>query len=185
MYRIDKVKHKISLSLLALMVWVLAGTLTRLLPHPPNFTPIIALSLFSGAYFQNRYLAFLFPLFSLFIGDVFLGFHSLMWAVYGSFLLSVFIGFRLRKKDAWSGIFSLSLLSSLQFFVFTNFAVWMVSGMYPKTFQGLVSCYVSALPFFQNTLMGSLFYAFVLFGSYKFCYTKLIFLRKKQEFSFP
>lgn len=145
---------------------VVAAAALRIAPHPMNFAPIGALALFSGAYFSSKRVAFAVPLLSIVAGDVFIGFHKLILWVYASFLFSVAIGFFLRRKKSVSRIGAATLAGSIQFFLVTNFAMWMSSiGNYPKTWAGLGECYLAALPLFWNTLASDAFYAGLLFGT--------------------
>ena len=144
---------------------VLAAVL-RIVPHPWNLTPVGAMALFSGAMFRNRWMAFLLPLASLFAGDVFVGFHRLMWVVYASFAVSVAIGRWLAENRTVARIGGAVFLGALQFFFVTNFAMWAVGGFYPKTAAGLVNCFVAGVPFFWNTLAGDAVYACILFGGF-------------------
>ena len=144
---------------------VFAAAGLRLAPHPMNFAPIGALALFGGAYFSNKREALAIPLLSLILGDVFTGFHQLIPFVYASFLVSVTIGFWLRRKRSAPRIAAATLAGAIQFFLVTNFALWASSiGSYPKTAGGLAACYVAGLPLFWNTLAGDAFYATLLFG---------------------
>jgi hypothetical protein len=135
-------------------------------PHPPNFTPIGAMALFSGAYLSRRTLAFVAPIAAMLLSDVVLGFHSGMPFVYGSVALIVVIGWLALQHRSPVRIGAAALVGSVLFFAVTNFGTWALSGMYPLTFAGLTACYVAAIPFFQNTLAGDLFYAGVLFGGF-------------------
>ena len=145
---------------------IVLSAVLRILPHPWNLTPVGAMALFSGAMFRNRWIAFLLPLASLFAGDVFVGFHKLMLAVYASFAVSVAIGRWLAENRSVARIGGAVLLGALQFFVVTNFAMWAVGGFYPKTTAGLVNCFVAGVPFFWNTFAGDALYAGVLFGGF-------------------
>ncbi len=118
-------------TLLALGMILLAAAL-RIAPHPWNFTPVGAMALFSGAVLRDRRLAFLFPLLTLFLGDIFIGFHKLVPIVYASFLLSVLIGRLLQNRRTILRIGAATLLGSAQFFLVTNFAVWWLLNSYPK-----------------------------------------------------
>jgi len=138
----------------------------RLLPHLPNMAPIAAMALFGGVYLNKKY-AILVPLIAMFISDVFIGFHNTMLFVYGSFLITGFMGIWLRKRKSAQAIIGASLSSSLLFFVITNFGVWFMGGIYPKTLNGFIESYVYALPFFRNTIVGDLFYTGLFFGSYE------------------
>ena len=158
--------------------WVVTGmviiaAVLRLVPHFPNFTPVAAMALFGGAYFSNKKIAFIIPFAAMFISDAIIGFHSTMWAVYLSFAVMVLIGFRLREKKKVSNILAASLISSVLFFVITNFAVWMTGMMYPLNIGGLFESYVAAIPFYQYSLLGDLFYVGVFFGVFELAKLKL------------
>jgi hypothetical protein len=152
-----------SLRVLCLSALVLLAVIARLMPHPPNFTPIGALALFGGASFTDRRLGFLLPLGALFISDCVLGLHVLIPVVYGSFAINVLLGRWLRSHPTFLSTAAVTFLGSLQFFLVTNFACWLLG--YPRTFEGLVACYVAALPFFHNTLLGDAVFVTVLFGA--------------------
>jgi len=156
------------LGLVVALILIFVGVSLRLLPHPPNFAPIAAIALFAGVYLSWR-LAFVLPMVAMVISDVFIGYYEfgLMMAVYGSFLLVVALGFWLKKNKKWHTILGGSLLAAVIFFLLTNFAVWVFSPWYAKTFSGLIYCFVMALPFFKNTLISNLFYVSVFFGIYE------------------
>ena len=152
--------------LLAILTAVIVAAALRLVPHPPNFTPIGAMALFSGAYLAHRWLALAVPLAAMLLSDAVLGFHSGMPFVYGSVALIVLIGWFGLKRVSSLRVVAAALISSVLFFVVTNFGTWAVSGMYPMTLSGLAACYVAAIPFFQNTVVGDLFYSGVLFAGF-------------------
>ena len=163
------------------IILVSLGLIFRLLPHPWNFTPIAAIALFSGVYLGRKY-AFLAPVLAMFLGDIFLGFYNwkLMLTVYGSFALIGLIGLVIKKYKSLETILAGSLLASILFFLITNFAVWQFSSWYPKTLSGLTQCYILALPFFRNTLLGDLFYTSVFFGAYE----SILILVRRKKFGF-
>lgn len=150
----------------ALALVVLAAAASRLLPHPPNFTPIAAMALFGGAHFADRRQAFLVPLGVMALSDLVIGLHQLVPVVYGSFALIVGIGLWLRTRRTPATIAAAAIASSVVFFLITNFGVWALGSWYPKTAAGLLAAYVAAVPFFRNTLAGDLFYTAVLFGGF-------------------
>ena len=152
---------------------ILLAALLRLVPHLPNVTPITAMALFGGAYFSNKKLAFIVPIAAMILSDAILGFHSTMWAVYLSFALIVFIGFRLRESKKVTNIFLAALSSSILFFVITNFAVWTSGLMYPMNFSGLLESFVAGIPFYRNSLLGDLFYSGVFFGLFELAQSKI------------
>jgi hypothetical protein len=140
----------------------------RLLPHPPGFSPIAAMALFGGAYLSSRKAAILIPFAAMLLSDWAIGFHTTMPAVYGAFALTSLLGaVALRGRPSWRRVAGTSLLASVAFFVVTNFAVWLGGG-YPATGQGLLACYVAAIPFFNNGLLGDLVFSGLLFGAWRF-----------------
>jgi hypothetical protein len=163
---------------LSAMIFVAA--LTRLLPHPPNFSPVEAVALFGGAYFASRWLAIAVPLIAMLLSDLALGLvnggiyldyfvsaHFL--AIYGCIALSTVLGFGLRGKVSGARVAGYGLVGSVLFFLLTNFAVWATAqplGGHTACSIGLGSCYVAGLPFFQWTLLGTLFYSGLLFGGF-------------------
>ena len=139
------------------------GVLFRLIPHPDNFTPTMALALFSGAVLPTA-LAFTVPLFIMMASDLVIGLHPLYWLTWGSFLAVVFIGCWVRKDPGLGRSLMGALSGSFLFFVLTNLGVFLFQDMYPKNGAGLVECFMMALPFFRNSLAGDLFYTFSIFG---------------------
>src|SRR5438270_2625742 len=152
--------------LLVLVGMILAAAASRLIPHPPNVASITAVALFGGAYLSDKRLAFLVPVAALFLSDLVLGLYSHMEVIYGSFILVVCVGLMLRRKRTPLRIAGAALSSSIIFFVITNFGVWAFGSLYPTTMAGLATCYVAAIPFFQNTLVGDALYTAVLFGGF-------------------
>jgi len=150
------------------LLLILIGIILRIIPHAPNFTPIAAIALFGGVYFSRKIALFL-PLGAMFISDIFIGFYQapVMVSVYGSFILSVVLGFWLKNHKGWYTVGGSAILSSVLFFLITNFAVWAFAPWYARTFSGIIQCYLMALPFFRSTLLGDLFYTAVFFGSYE------------------
>ncbi|MBI4463429.1 MAG: hypothetical protein HY647_01885 [Acidobacteria bacterium] len=139
------------------------GALARLIPHPANFTPVGAMSLFAGARISG-WQAYLVPMVLMAVTDSILGYSATVPFIYGSFLLNVWIGRRLLRKANFRRLGPVVLLGSLQFFLLTNAGVWLTGGMYPHTGAGLLACYIAAIPFFGRTLAGDLLYTGVLFG---------------------
>jgi hypothetical protein len=152
--------------LLALFAAILGAAVLRLVPHPPNFAPIGAMALFSGAYLPRRALAFVAPLAALFVSDLFVGFYHAMPTVYFATGLVVLIGWWVSSRRSVVRIAAAALASSVLFFVLTNLGMWLFSGIYPHTLAGLAACYVAAIPFFQNTVAGDLFFTGLLFGGF-------------------
>lgn len=163
---------------------ILLAALSRLLPHPPNFTPIAGMSLFGAAYFSKKYWAFIIPMLAMLISDLiinnvvyasesFMVFHSTSLYIYLSFALITLLGFRLLKKVSTTRLLGASLASSALFFLITNFGVWAVGySNFSANFGGLIATYVAGIPFALNTIAGDLFYVSILFGSYELLRTR-------------
>lgn len=169
----SEIVKKISPNFLVVTLMVFAAAFVRLIPHPPNFAPIAAMALFGGAYFNKKSFAFAVPLAAMFLTDAIIGFHSGMWIVYLSFALIVVIGMMMLKKVSVINVVLASVTASLSFFIITNFGVWAFGTMYPKNVAGLIECYIAAIPFIQNTLIGDLFFSGIMFGLYEIAKTKL------------
>ncbi|HKX91810.1 MAG TPA: DUF6580 family putative transport protein [Sphingomicrobium sp.] len=153
--------------LFALLCAILAAAALRLVPHPPNFTPIGAMALFSGAYLGRRgAIALVAPLGALLLSDLVLGFYWGMPTVYFATALVVMIGWLGLRRLSPIRVGGAALAGSVLFFFVTNFGMWLSSGFYPLTVAGLQACFVAAIPFFQNTVAGDLFYSAVLFGGF-------------------
>lgn len=142
------------------------GILSRLAPHPANMTAVGALAIFSGSR-HGRFKGILITALTMAISDAILGFHSVMWATYGSLAVSVLLASYLLRKPSITRIVGMTLLSSVIFYLVTNFAVWVIPhSMYPKTVAGLIDSYIMAIPFFRNSLIGDFLYSGVFFGGY-------------------
>ena len=140
---------------------ILALSLSRIIPHPSNFTPILAVGIFSGFYFKNFISSFFIVICSMFIGDLYLGFHNTMFFTYASLALAVSIGIFI-KHFKFNEILLSGLASSVLFFIITNFGVWALSGMYENSLSGLLQSYVMAIPFFHNTLISTFVFLYIL-----------------------
>ena len=149
-----------------IIAFVLMAVLIRLLPHPPNFTPIAAVALFGSTTFTNKWFGLLLPIIAMARSDLYLGFYSISIWVYSSFFLISLLGLYWKKIKVHS-----VLTSSLIFFIITNFGVWL--GGYPKTIQGFLLCYTMAIPFFINSILGDLFFSYVLKFSFTYCEKKI------------
>ena len=148
------------------LFFICINSFSRLIPHLPNMTSVGAMALFLSAKYSWKK-SFVITFATMMISDMVLGFHGVMWATYGSFLIATILGNMLQKKTTRMWVVGITMVSSLQFFVITNFAVWMSGVLYPKTLSGLLDCYIMALPFFRNTLLGDLFYTVVFFGCFE------------------
>jgi len=150
--------------LIILVLVVVFATLLRFLPHPPNFTPIIALSIFAGVFISDRKWALLVPVSAMLVTDLFLGWHNTIPYVYASLLVIVLVGRSLRYHKTALSIFGGGVGGTMLFFIITNFGVWLSGSMYPKTWEGVIACYIAAVPFLHYMMLGTLFYSAVFFG---------------------
>ncbi|HEX3877832.1 MAG TPA: DUF6580 family putative transport protein [Bryobacteraceae bacterium] len=149
--------------------WAAAITVTagmaRMVQHL-NFAPVGALSLFAGARLRG-WQAYALPIALMAITDPFVGGYSAATPfVYASFLISVWLGTKLRNTEnpAWIG--GVALLSSVQFFLVSNLPAWLFWNTYGPGWRGLLGSYTAALPFYRRTLESDLIYTAILFGAH-------------------
>ena len=147
-----------------LVLAIAVAALTRLLPHPPNFSPLMALALFSGAALRDWRLALLVPLAAMLLADLWLGFHATMVFVYLGMALVVVAGRGLGARRRPLPLLAAGTAGASLFFLVSNAGVWLTQDIYPATGAGLAACYVAALPFFHQTLLATLVYGALLFG---------------------
>ncbi len=166
---------KTPLIVISTIIFTLA--LFRLLPHWPNVSPVAAMALFGGAYFADKRIAFLVPFAALFLSDLFLGLHNSMLFVYAGFGLTVAIGLLLRNRVTFTNTVFAVIAASVAFFLLTNFGAWMMSGIYVQSVEGLMQAYIAGIPFFQNSLLGNLGYAALIFGGYYLLQKKMSVLK--------
>lgn len=176
----NRTKTQTKMKIRLAIALVFAAALTRLLPHPDNFTPIGAMALFGAAYFNRKALTLAIPFIALFVSDLVLNnviyrqyypefTFITSWWIYAAFGLIMLTGWLiLRQKVTFNRVLVASLSSSLLFFLLTNFSVWAETTMYPKSMSGLMMCYAAGLPFLKNSVLGDLFFSGVLFGTYEF-----------------
>jgi hypothetical protein len=145
---------------------VILGACARLLPHPWNFTPIIAIGLFAGNHARKTSTGILATLAALALSDAVMGFDSSFWYVYGAMLVPALLGRLIRNRSGVGPVVVTALASSVSFFLITNFMVWATQRLYPHTIAGLTACYAAGIPFYQNQLLGDAFYTLAMFGGY-------------------
>ena len=153
---------------------ILILALARLIPHPPNFTPIIAVAIMSGYFFKNINLSFLTLIVAMLVSDLFIGFYENVIFVYASLLLITFVFYKISNKINFKNLFIYSFAGSLIFFIVSNFGVWALGSpgvydiSYEKNLNGLVECYILAIPFFGNTFFSTLIFSYSAFFVHKF-----------------
>ena len=144
----------------------LALAASRFIPHPPNYTNLIALSFYVPAFLGIKFIPLV--VLSFFITDLYFGFHSSLLFTWGSVILIGYIP--LFLKDSISSRLLGAFSGAVLFYIVTNFGVW-VSGSYGYTLEGLVNCYILAIPFFWPMLVSTIAYSLIIELSYKI-YTK-------------
>ncbi len=150
---------KISLSIFIIL------SFSRFIPHPPNFTSLIALSFYVPAIFGIKYLSIVVISFAL--TDLFFGFHPTILFTWGS-VIAIGLLSKYLSKTILNRIFG-ALFGAFTFFVLTNFGVWL-SGYYGITYQGLIECYFMAIPFFGYTLISTFLFSTI--------FESILFLKK-------
>lgn len=143
----------------------------------PNFSPIGAIAIFGAAYLKGAQ-RFIIPLGVYWVSDLLL--NNLVYSeyyetfqlipnfwIYGAFILAGIVAYFLLKQKSVIRLVGASVSAAVLFFVITNFGVWAGGTMYPMNSGGLMACYIAGIPFFWNTIIGNLFYGFVLFGAYE------------------
>lgn len=150
-----------------IILFILIAVWFRLIPHLPNFTPVTTLALFSGLMLKRKWLSMSIPLVAMILSDLVLGFSAISMWVYLGFASITMIGWFLDKMNTKS-----ILLSSLVFFIISNFGAWVLG--YPHTIEGLIMCYILAIPFFGYSIMGDLFWGYALKYSYKLLENKIL-----------
>ena len=143
------------------IILILVLSFSRLIPHPWNFTPVLAVGIFSGFYFKQFYLGLFIVIVSMFLGDLYLGFHGTMFFTYISLTVAAMLGFYI-KHFKFTEILVTGLTSSICFFLITNFGAWLTLEMYEKSLAGLISSYTLAIPFFHNTLISTILYLLLI-----------------------
>ena len=146
--------------------------LSRIIPHPPNFTPILASAIMAPLLIKDRWFGIAIPILAMFISDFIIGFYSYQFVIYFS-ILAIALVSPMHKNYTKLGIMTVG--ASIWFFITTNFAEWIIWDYYPKTIEGLLACYTLALPFFKNTLISTIFFTGILSISSKY----LEFVNKK------
>ena len=147
---------------LALALIVL-GVLSRLVPHPPNMTAVVGVTLLGAYAIRNGWLAALVPLATMAIADLVLGWHTSALFTYTGMLCATLIGRWLLTKLSVVRLGGAAFLASLTFFLISNFGVYL-GGYYGYGIDGFIACYVAAIPFWGNSLIGDLGSTAILFG---------------------
>ena len=171
---------KLNLQTGVLSIIILLAAFTRIIPQPPNFSPMAAIGLFGAAHFAKKWQAFFIPLIGIWISDLvinnyvysssssnFVWFYSGFYWQYISYILIIFTGlFIFNRGISLTKTAGGMISSSGIFFLVSNFGVWAGGTMYPKNFGGLITCYAAGVPFIHNTIISDVLFTTVLFGTY-------------------
>jgi len=171
---------KLNLQTGVLSIIILLAAFTRIMPHPPNFSPMAAIGLFGAAHFAKKWQAFFIPLIGIWVSDLvinnyvysssssnFVWFYSGFYWQYISYILIIFTGlFIFNRGISLTKTAGGMISSSGIFFLVSNFGVWAGGTMYPKNFGGLITCYAAGVPFIHNTIISDVLFTTVLFGTY-------------------
>ena len=133
---------------------LVALSASRFIPHPPNFTSLIALSFYVPALLGKKYISI--PIIAFALTDIFIGFHNIIIFTWGSILLISFLSFYFKNTI----IFRISgaMIGAIIFFILSNLGVWLM-GSYGYTFEGLLTCYILAIPFFSYTVLSTFIFS--------------------------
>jgi len=151
-------RHNLRLVIITIGMGLFIG-LQRIIPHPPNFTPVLASAIVIPYLLGDRWYAWAVPMLAMLVGDVYWGFHSYMLYTYGALAFAVVLSLTTHK------LWLAGVGGCLGFFIITNFGVWL-SGYYGYTLSGLLTCYWMAIPFFQNTLLSTTMYGGIFYATY-------------------
>ena len=142
-----------------LVLFGLLLAMARIVPHPPNFTPILASAIMAPLLLKDRLFGIAIPILGMFLADIVIGFHPYQLVIY---LTIATIGLVSTMQVNYTKLGLLAVGSSVWFFLTTNFAVWLAWDYYPKNLEGLITCYTLALPFFTNTLLSTVIFTGIL-----------------------
>jgi hypothetical protein len=165
---------------LTLVTLILAAAFSRIVPHMPNFSPIDAITLFAAAHFARVWQVFLIPFMAMWLSSLFIdnvqyaasqtsfvwmypGFH---WQYLGFFIVGLLGLFLFRRGISILNVVVGTLASGMVFFLISNFGVWIQGGLYSHDLAGFIACYLAAIPFYQGTFLGDVFYCTGLFSGF-------------------
>lgn len=181
---------KINVRQIFVLALILLVASTRLMTFLPNFSPLTAICLFGAAYFVKKWQMIIIPLLCVWISDVLVNniiygeyfnsftlfYQGFYWQYLGYIIIALLASIGLTKVTTLR-VLGMGLGSTIFFFLFSNFGVWVSSGMYAKTFDGLIQCYIAGLPFIKGALIGDLGFSALLFGTFALAEQKLPVIR--------
>jgi hypothetical protein len=146
---------------------IVLGAASRLLHLPPNIAVVTGVTLLAGFALRNLWLALLVPVGAMALADLWLGWYPAVLATYAGMAAGVFIARGLLPRLTALRLVATTVLANLAFFVLSNFGTW-AEGWYGYTWDGLVACYIAAIPFWQNSLMADSISTALAFGLFLF-----------------
>ncbi len=162
---------------------IFAAAASKLLPHPPNITPITAMCLLGGALIGFRFISVLVAISGLYLSDLILNntilsiyypdntgivwWADYMYWTYGAFIAIVFLGQLLKTKPTVLRMVLVSILATAMFYVLTSIGTWASGLIYPRTGEGLIASFTAGIPFLRNSFLGNVFFTVVIFKSYE------------------
>lgn len=154
---------------------------SRVFSDIPNFTPTLSLIIFASYYFRNLTISSSIVLLSQIVSDIFIGFYSYIFFVYGSFLVIIYIAPIIMKKLTTMSVLVTSVISPSIFFIISNFGVWFAGSLYTRDLNGLIECYVAGLPFYDESLLSTILFSYTIFIIYKLLITNRILIEKTEK----
>ena len=155
-----------------IIFFTLLLVLSRVVPHPPNFTPILAGIIFLPFIKKDFIFSMIIPIAVMLISDFIIGMHSLMLWTYLPILILSFLAFYFYQ-DSFRRIINLAIFSPIIFFILSNFGVWVNSAKYSRDFYGLVECYIYAIPFYASSAISCLLFSIVFYYIRQFIFKKI------------
>lgn len=164
---------------LLLTFLIILGVMSRFVPHYPNFTAVGAVALLSGKYFNRKVYSYAIPLITLWISDLILNHfiypeYSSGWQswigdtwTYLGFGLTILIGSQFIRMVSTLNVMQSAIISSLVFFLISNFGVWTQGSLYPKNFSGLFAAYIAGIPYFWSSLLANVIFSLIFFNGYE------------------
>ena len=156
-----------------IIFFTLLLVLSRVVPHPPNFTPILAGIIFLPFIKKDFTFSLIIPIVVMLISDFVIGMHSLMFWTYLPILILSFLAFYFYQ-DSFRRVINLAIFSPIIFFILSNFGVWVNSAKYSRDFSGLVECYIYAIPFYASSAISCILFSIIFYLIRQLIFKKII-----------
>lgn len=159
----EQLNSKVSIHWRWIVGLVLLLAFSRLIPHPPNFTPLGAMAILAGATLKDLRLGIFIPIIAMMISDAIIGFHSSVFYVYAAVTIMVVLSHYCLTRYTVVKLAATAVAAAVVFYLVTNFGAWLSHDMYPHTMNGLWQAYIAGVPFFRNTLLSNLIFTAISF----------------------